>query len=239
MERLMTWRYGAFVLAMGAALCFACTTARVENVQAERPSTTLPRPGRIVVFDLDTGSSDVLVGRSPRTTVRNAVGLYVQEPDVLAAAVADSLASRLVEDVKGLGLSAERANKGTPPEVNDLVIQGQFLRIDEGSQVQRFVIGFGVGATEIRTQIEMFQVTAEGWRPVKQFDTVAAGSRLPGAAFFVAGSAVVLGQAATSAMISSGVGVVREVRATIDADAARTSQQIVAKVSELSTANHW
>jgi hypothetical protein len=48
-----------------------------------------------------------------------------------------------------------------------------------------------------------------------------------------------MGSAATSAMISSGVGVVREVRATIDADAARTSEQIAAKVSELSTANHW
>ena len=85
----------------------------------------------------------------------------------------------------------------------------------------------------------MFLVTAEGWRPVKQFDTVAAGSRFPGAGFFVAGGAVAMGSAATSAMISSGVGVVREVRATIDADAARTSQQIAAKVSELSAANHW
>ena len=233
-KRFTTRRHG---LAIIAALCFACATARVENVQAQR-SSTLPRPGRIVVFGLDTGPADVLVSRSPRTTVRNAVGLYVQEPDVLAAAVADSLANRLVEDIKGLGLSAERANKATPPEINDLVIQGQFLRIDEGSQVRRFVIGFGAGATEIRTQVEMFQVTAEGWRPVKQFDTIAAGSRFPGASLFVAGGAA-RGTAATSAMISSGVGVVREIRTAIDADAARTSEQITAKVSELSTANHW
>lgn len=238
MERFRAWRRGRFALAIGAALCFACTTARVENVQAER-SSPLPRPGRIVVFDLDTGAADVLVGRSPRTTVRNAVGLYVQDSDVLAAAVADALSNRLVEDIKGLGLPAERANKATLPEVNDLVIQGQFLRVDEGSQVRRFVIGFGVGATEIRTQVEMFQVTAEGWRPVKQFDTVAGGSRFPGAAFFVAGGAAATGAAATSAMISSGVGVFREVHATIDADAARTSEQIAAKVSELSAANHW
>jgi hypothetical protein len=84
----------------------------------------------------------------------------------------------------------------------------------------------------------MFQVTAEGWRPVKQFDTIAAGSRFPGASLFVAGGAA-RGTAATSAMISSGVGVVREIRTAIDADAARTSEQITAKVSELSTANHW
>jgi hypothetical protein len=222
---------------MVLGLCFGCATARVENVQAER-SLTLPRPGRVVVFDLDTGAADVRVGRSPRTTVRNAVGLYVNEPDTLAAAVSCALASRLVADIKALGLSAERVANAAPPQINDIVIQGQFLKIDEGSQVQRFVIGFGVGATQLRTQIQVFQVTADGWHPVKQFDTVAAGSRFPGAAFFVTGGAV-LGSAATSAMTSSGVGVVREVRTSIDADAARTSEQITAKVSELSTANHW
>ncbi len=239
MRRLTTRRiHGGLGLGLGVALCFGCTTARVENVQAER-SVTLPRPGRIVVFDLDTGAADVRVGRSPRNTARNMVGLYVNEPDVLAAAVADALASKLVDDIKALGLSAERANQATPPGLNDLVVQGQFLKVDEGSQVRRFVIGFGVGATEIRTQVQMFQVTAEGWRPVKQFDTVAAGSRFPGAAFFIGGGAAAGAAVATSAMISSGVGTLRELRASIDADAARTSEQITGKVSELSTANHW
>lgn len=229
-------RHG-LVVGLAVAICFGCAAARVENVQADR-SLTLPRPGRVVVFDLDTGASDVRVGRTPVNTATNAVGLWVDEPDVLAEAVADSLASRLVADINAIGLSAERAAKTAPPGINDLVIQGQFVRIDEGSQVQRFVIGFGLGATDLRTQVQMFQVTAEGWRPVKQFDTVATGSRFPGAAFFVAGGAAA-GTVATSAMISSGVGVIRELRASIDADAGRTSEQITAKVSELSTANRW
>jgi Domain of unknown function (DUF4410) len=230
--------HGGLGLGIAVALCFGCTTARVENVKADR-AVTLPRPGRVVVFDLDVGASDVRVGRSPLNTARNAVGLYVDEPDVLAAAVADSLASKLVDDIKALGLSAERAAKATPPELNDLVIQGQFVRIDEGSQTRRFVIGFGVGATDLRTQVQMFQVTADGWRPVKQFDTVSTGSRFPGAAFFIGGGAAAGAAVATSAMISSGVGVIREVRASIDANAGSTSEQIAGKVSELSTANRW
>lgn len=100
------------------------------------------------------------------------------------------------------------------------------------------MIGFGVGATELRTQVEVFQVTPEGWRPVQQFDTLAMGSRLPGAGWFVAGGAVA-GTVATSAMISSGVGVLRELRASIDADAGRTSEQIARKLSELSSAQRW
>jgi hypothetical protein len=152
--------------------------------------------------------------------------------------VAGTLASRLVDDIRGRGFSAERAAQVPPPQPNNLVIQGQFVQIDEGSATRRFVIGLGLGATELRTQVQVFQVTADGWRPVKQFETVAAGSRFPGAAFFVAGGAAT-GTVATSAMITSGVGVVREIRASIDADAQRTSEQITSQLSELSTAQRW
>src|SRR5262245_10967622 len=74
--------------------------------------------------------------------------------------------------------------------------------------------------------------------PIKQFETVADGARFPGAAFFVAGGAAG-GTVATSAIIASGGGVIREVFASIDADARRTSGQIASAVSELATAQRW
>lgn len=224
-------------LTMVLLLGIGCAAARIENVQATK-APTLPRPGRVVVFDFDTGAADVTVGTSPRRSARNAVGLYVTEPDTLAQAVSDSLANHLVTALQGAGFTAERAAKAAAPQAGDLVIQGQFVQIDQGSATQRFVIGFGVGATELRTQVQVFQVGAGGWQPVKQFDTVAAGARFPGAAFFVAGGAAA-GTVATSAMITSGVGVVREVRSSIDADARRTSEQIAAKLAEVSTAQGW
>jgi hypothetical protein len=218
-------------------LCVGCATARVENVQ-QNQAQALPRPARVVVFDFATGGADVRVGSSPSRTARRAVGLSVAEPDLLGEAVADTLASTLVEQITALGIAAERASGAEPPRLNDLVVSGQFVRVDEGSKVRRFVIGFGVGATELRTQVEIFQVTTAGWQPIKHFETVATGSRLPGAGWFVAGGAVA-GSVATSAMVSSGVGVLRELRASIDADAGRTAQEITTKLSELSTAQRW
>jgi hypothetical protein len=228
---------GLLLAAAAAALAAGCARARVQNVQADRMAA-VPRPGRIVVFDFDTGAADVRVGTSPRRTARQAVGLYVSDSDTLAQAVANALAHQMVEDIRGLGFSAERAANALPPQPNDLVIQGQFLRVNEGSQVGRFVIGLGVGATQLRTQVEMFHVTPGGWRPIKQFDTVADGARFPGAAFFVAGGAAG-GTLATSAIITSGGGVIREVFASIDADARRTSGQIARSLSELGTAQRW
>jgi Domain of unknown function (DUF4410) len=224
-------------LAVAAVVCVGCAGARVRNVQ-EDGSLILPRPARVVVFDFTTGPADVQVLSSPRQEGERALLLSQEQPDLLAEAVADGLATRLVEDIRSLGLPAERVAGATPPEVNDLVIEGDFVRIDEGSRTKRFVIGLGVGATDLRTQVRVFQVTPEGWRSVQQFETVATGSRFPGAGWFIAGGAVG-GTVATSAMISPGVGVIRELRASIDADAGRTAEQIAGKLSELKTAQRW
>ena len=130
--RLRTRHFlGGLLLAAAAALAAGCARARVQNVQADR-TAAVPRPARIVVFDFDTGAADVRVGTSPRRTARQAVGLYVTESDTLAQAVANALAHQMVEDLRGLGFTAERAANALPPQPNDLVIQGQFLRVNEG-----------------------------------------------------------------------------------------------------------
>src|SRR5262245_2499403 len=88
-------------LATVVTLGIGCARARVEG--AQMTAATLPRPARIIVFDFDTGAADVRVGSSPRRTARRAVGLYVTEADTLAQAVADTLATRLVDDIRARG----------------------------------------------------------------------------------------------------------------------------------------
>lgn len=217
-------------LAVTAVICVGCAGARVKNVQADH-ALTLPRPARVFVYDFTTGPADVQVLSSPRQEGEPALALSQGQPDLLAEAVADSLATRLVEAIQSLDLPAERVAGTALPQVNDLVIEGDFVRVDAGSRTLRFVIGFGAGASELRTQVRVFQVTAEGWKPVKQFETVATGGRLPGAAF---GTAV-----GGSAAVSATLGGVRELRSAINADAGRTAGQIAAKVSELKTAQGW
>jgi hypothetical protein len=219
-------------------LSVGCTKAGVQNIREDR-SVSLPRPARVIVFDFDTGAADVVVSTSPLRSARRATGLSVQEPDLLGDAVADALARRLVADVGAIGLPAERAARAALPAVNDVVIQGQFVRIDEGSQTRRLLLGFGVSGTELRTQVEIFQVTAAGWRPIQQFDTVATGSRLPAMGPVLAAGAVA-GNVVGSATGTSAPGVLGDdLRVSIDADARRTSEQISKRLSELSSAQRW
>ncbi len=220
-----------------ALVCAGCAGARVENLEVD-PSVTLARPVRIIVYDFNTGPTDVEVLAADADAEAQGAALSQQQPDLLAEAVADSLAARLVERIRSLDLPAERIAGAGVPEVNDLVIEGDFVRVDPGSRALRLVVGLGLGASELRTRVRVFHVTADGWRPVQQFEIVATSSRLPGAAFGIASGAAA-GSAATSAATSVGSGAVRELRSAIDAAAGRTAQQIAARLSELQRAQGW
>ena len=56
-----------------------------------------------------------------------------------------------------------------------------------GSAAQRLTIGFGSGASELRTAVEGFQMTPQGLRKLGSGTVDAGGSKSPGAAMGVAG----------------------------------------------------
>jgi hypothetical protein len=101
-----------------------------------------------------------------------------------------------------MGLSAERASStGNNPQINDLVIRGYLLSIQEGSATKRVAIGFGSGASELKTGVEGFQMTAQGLRKLGSGTVDTGGSKGPGAALGVVG---VIATANPAGLIISG-----------------------------------
>ena len=96
------------------------------------------------------------------------------------------IAAELVEQIRGMGLPGAQAWTGTTPQINDIVIRGYLLSIKEGSAAKRIIIGFGAGATELRTMVEGFQMTAKGLRKIGTGTVESGGGKTPGAALGVA-----------------------------------------------------
>ena len=97
------------------------------------------------------------------------------------------IGSQLVEQIRSMGLPAARAVAGTTPQVNDIVIRGYLISVNEGSAAERLAIGFGSGASELRTAVEGYQMTAQGLRKLGSGTVDSGGSKGPGAAAGVAG----------------------------------------------------
>ena len=111
-----------------------------------------------------------------------------QTPEQIATGrkLGAAIATQLVEEIRGMGLPAEQASIRAKPEVNDLVIRGYLLSIDEGDATKRVAIGFGSGGSHLTTAVEGFQVTAQGLRKLGSGKAESGGGKTPGGAVGVA-----------------------------------------------------
>jgi len=166
---------------LAAGLLSGCASTKVSN-QEQLVTGPLPRPGNILVYDFvatpaDLPADSALSGQpdldtTPQTDAQIAEGKKL----------GDQIAAELVAQIRAMGMPAEQAAMGTKPQLNDLVIRGYLLSIKEGSAAKRVGIGFGSGASELRTAVEGFQMTATGLRKLGSGTVEAGGGKSPGAA---------------------------------------------------------
>jgi hypothetical protein len=185
-----------FVVTVLALACIAtgCASATVLERKTYGENERLPRPHRIIVYHFaatpeDIPSNDPLADlyekpERPQSADEISVGRKLGA----------ELAAELVKGINELGLHAEEAKTETPPARGDLVIRGAFVSIKEGSRLKRVLIGFGAGAGEIKTLVEVYEITAKGPRPLVSEEIESKGGKLPGMVFAVA-AAVVTGPA--------------------------------------------
>jgi len=165
-----------------------CASTKVSD-REQLVTGKLPRPNNILVYDFAATAADVpaesaLAGQPDLDTTPQTAE-QIAEGRKLGA----QISSELVEQIRAMGMPAERASTGTKPQINDVVIRGYLLSIDEGSATKRVAIGFGSGASELKTAVEGFQMTAQGLRKLGSGTVEAGGSKGPGGAVGVVGLA--------------------------------------------------
>ncbi|HSB44514.1 MAG TPA: DUF4410 domain-containing protein [Nitrospira sp.] len=165
-----------------AAGCASTETSKRKILVTEK----IPRPGHIWLYDFAATPAEIptesaLAGKP----VEHATP---QTPEQVAAGrqMGALITTTLVEEINGMGLLAARASSGTKPQINDLVIRGYLLSIDEGDATKRVAIGFGSGASQLSVAVEGFQVTAQGLRKLGSGNVDAGGGKTPGGAVGVA-----------------------------------------------------
>ena len=170
-----------FAMVVAAGCASTNVTDREQLVTGK-----LPRPDHVWVYDFAATAADVpaesaLAGQpdldtTPQTAEELATGRQLGA----------QIAAELVEQIRAMGMPAEQASRGTKPRINDIVIRGYLLSINEGSQAKRVAIGFGSGASELKTAVEGFQMTSQGLRKLGSGTVEAGGGKTPGAALGVA-----------------------------------------------------
>ncbi len=102
----------------------------------------------------------------------------------------------------------------------------------------RMVIGFGAGASELRARVQVYQARASGLRRIAEAEAISTGSKSPGMATPV-GVGAMAGRAATSAVVSGGMNLVREVRGSLEAEAGRMAEEIAERAQAFYQRQGW
>ena len=137
----------------------------------------LPLPSRVLVkhFTID------------HSVVSEYQGIMRQQPanpdpvarqSEIARNVSETLTANLIHGIRQRGFTVEVIKQSTLVDHNDLIIEGQFLSVDEGSPLRRLVIGFGSGASKLETHVQVYRGSAR--QKLMEFATLADSGKLPG-----------------------------------------------------------
>ena len=229
-SRAVAWSLALVLLA-------GCASTEVSNRQAYQ-GAKLARPDRVIVHDFTSNPAEV-PPESPFSAQLAGAVTPTAEQRELGRKLGAQIAGDLIADLQGMGLPAVRAEGQAGPQVDDIVLRGYFISIEEGSAGQRVLVGFGRGAAEMRAAVEGYQMTAQGPRLLGSGEVGSEGGEMPG----------VVAPLAVLAVTSNPIGLVVAGGArlygeqtgsdTIEGAAERTADEIAAQLRTAAQKQGW
>ncbi len=208
-----------------AVLC-GCGTARVAARQ-EIGTAPKAKPAMIYVADFDVSNIKSERGMVPSLPkAPGPLGDIVpplpgtpKDPKVLARELVDSMSSSIVKNLGKAGLNARRLSATEVVPTSGWLVRGVFTDVNQGNQLHRAVIGFGMGKTDLQVLVDIKDLTQGPPKLFYELTTNADSGKAPGA-----GPTIVLGPAGVAARyVIAGNDLNRNVKQT----ASRIAEEVV------------
>jgi hypothetical protein len=221
---------------LGVVVLAGCASTKVTNKE-RLVYEFLPKPAHIYVYDFSASPTDVakdsvLAGQTVAAPPNAELAMLGQQ-------LGSTIAARLVDSIREMGLPAERGVYGQNMQPNDIVIRGYLVSVEQGSAAKRMTIGFGSGGSELTTFIEGYQVTAQGLRKLGSATMEAKGNKGPGAGVGAATWAIT--GSPVGLAVSGGIKLYGEASgsATVEGRAKQTAKEIAEKLKHRFQEEGW
>lgn len=240
-HRVMPFVRRILPLLAGVTLA-ACSHASVQTTQ-DYTGAALLRPDRVMVRDFVVSPNEVTLDSGRLAGIRRMFsGQSDSEQQIAKAqAVVAAISNTLVQEIQAMGLPAERiaADATVAPSSRVALIDGNVLDINEGNRAKRVAIGFGAGASDVKTSTALaYLAPMAPPREIATFQASGTSGYAPGVV--VTGGAGAAAGAATSVAVSGGMQAYREKNtATTSADADDIGKKIAEQLRQQFIAQGW
>ena len=130
-----------------------------------------------------------------------------------------------------VNVQSERAVDGMGATTGPvLIVEGEFAGIDEGDKTKRVMIGFGRGASDIKTHVTVSSFVNGTRTVVLEFNLNSASDKKPGAVATMGTGAIAVGAA---------VGDVGDKKGTVQADASRMAKAVAKQIEAFMINQKW
>jgi hypothetical protein len=230
----------ARTLAVAFVVALAACTPRTQMERNRVATGPLPRPDVVLVHDFSVSPDEITLDTNISRRLRELTQgtTDAQELERVARAISASVTQNLVADLRSRGMNAVAAAGAPPLAGRPLSIEGQFFSINEGSERRRMIVGFGAGASEVRTLVQVFDGSGPSRLLVEDFYVNARSAPKPGMAG-IGAAGEVAGRAAATAGTNSGLELLGANRQTVEADARELAKRIGAEIAKLFEQQGW
>ena len=165
---------------VAAGILAGCASTKITN-REELVAGKIPRPGTIWVY-VFAATADQVPTNSALAGEKDLDTAPPQTPEQIAEGMklGDQIASELVTQIGEMGMAARMASPTTKPKINDIVLRGYLLSVEQGSTAMRVMVGFGAGKSSLATMVEGYQMTDHGLRKLGYGTIDAGGNKSPG-----------------------------------------------------------
>lgn len=173
---------GYILIFLSALFVFTVNAGTKVTERDEIVVEKIPKPAHIWVYDFSATASDIPKESALAGQISDHDSPQTEEQVATGRKLGAEIAAELVKRINAMGLAAKRPVAGTKPQINDLVIRGHLVSMEEGSEKKRVFIGFGSGQSELKAAVEGFQMTADGLRKLGTGETDSTAGKTPGVA---------------------------------------------------------
>jgi hypothetical protein len=230
------------ILLLLAALIAGCAGASVAP-QSQSAPVTGGRPSTIYVYPFAATAQDVTLNQGFfQRAYQNLTNANVDQDQVqIAEATAQALAANIVQELQGKGYNAVQLARGTAVTGdNVLIVDGEFVDINEGNRLRRMVIGLGTGQATLNTKVQIYQMANGNATQILDFTTHADSGSMPGAALTApAGAAAGGAVAAASLAANLAGGAAKTYTSSTGYLAKQTADQSVSYMSQYFVQQGW
>jgi hypothetical protein len=202
--------------------------AKIEVLHRYERPDMLPKPAQVVIQDF-TNSGPIITDAEVSHHHHHADSHVT--PDELVQQLQDSFAKTLIGQLKKMNLEPERLSDASTVVGSALVIEGEFTSIAPGNSRKRIIVGFGRGASDLKTHVTIYEL-GNGHRIILlECNIDSQSGKKPGAVMSTSGTGFAAGVA------TGHFGDKRS--STVQADASRMAKLIIKQTKTIMIAQQW